>query len=206
MIQDNLSQVYGRAFKGDVPPDWWRNSRQLSALLRGRWNEVSADFLSEMKAALSSQDFDKMTELLGSLEGLGVRMSDAIGDRLEAVFESVQNKAISAYSIHGKHDLALKRIKTFSGEYKQFLNELHAEQVRNFAQANPMRILHPEIERQIGYMRDMDWGRSIDVDLLGRRLDRMVGQEAYWDGLSDIQVARIWHRNHLAGSEMNAAG
>ena len=186
-----------RAFKSDVPPEWWRDARQLNSLLSGAWEEVSSDFLMDIEVALRNKDFERMAELTNSVNSLGPEMSASITDKTEAIFTSVQNKALAAWTLHGREVLGVEDIKGFGTDYQEFLVNSHAEQVKKFTEINPGRILHPQIEKQIQYLREAENVISIDIDLIAERLQRIVKQEPYWEGLSDVQVARLWNADGI---------
>jgi hypothetical protein len=144
-----------------------------------------------------------MEGLLATVESLGPKMSGIVGDRAEAIFESLQNKATAAWTNHGQDILAIKRIAQFDGDYQKFLTSVHSEQVKRFTEANPGRILHPELERQISYLRDNNNIRFVDLDTMAAKLERIVKQEPYWQGLSDVQISRLWHADGILMAHEN---
>lgn len=179
--------------KADLPVAWWNDARSLELLLRGAWNEISADFLAQIQKRLSDLDPDAMDQLAKMADGLGVEVSKAIGNKAEALLINLEEKAHAAWILHGKAVLDTTTIAPLDPRYREYLAQVQATQVKKFAEAFPKRILHPEILRQAQYLRDSDLTRSIDMSRFSERLERAVKQERYWEGLSDVQTARLWH-------------
>ena len=192
-----------RLFKAEVPPDWWHDARKLDGLLKGSWDHVSRHFSSDLQQAIKAGSFDHAEELLKELKGLGVNMVSTLGDQPEVLFSALMSKATAAWTLHGKETLAVHRIKEFDGDYQKFLGDVHAEQVKRFTELNPGRILHPEIQRQIDYLRDSEGTRSIDLDLISERVGRIIKQDPYWEGLSDVHVSRLWHADGILLADEN---
>jgi hypothetical protein len=192
-----------RLFKAEVPPDWWQDARKLDGLLKGSWEHVSRNFSAEVRAAIQAGSFDHAEELLSQLKNLGLNMVATLGDQPEALFSALLSKATAAWTLHGKETLAIHRIKEFDGDYQKFLTDVHAEQVKRFTELNPGRILHPQIQRQIDHLRDSEGTRSIDLDLMSERLERIIKQDPYWEGLSDVHVSRLWHADGVLLADEN---
>lgn len=192
----------GKLFKAEVPPDWWMDAQQLNSLLRGSWANVSRSFSAQVKDAVSSGKFDQADDLLKTIDSLGVNMSAALGDQPQAIFAALLSKSEAAWTLHGKETLAVQRIEKYDGDYRRFLADVHAEQIKKFTELNPGRILHPEIQRQIDYLK-APGTRSIDLDIMAERMGRTIKQDGYWEGLSDVHVARLWHSDGILFADQN---
>lgn len=192
-----------RLFKAEVPPDWWTDARKVEKLLKGSWADVSKDFSAQIQQAIQAGKVDDAEGLLSKLKSLGISMSAALGDNPEALFTALLSKATAAWALHGKETLAVNRIKEFDGDYQKFLTEVHAEQIKKFSELNPGRILHPQIQRQIDYLRDATDTRSIDLDTLAERVGRIIKQDPYWEGMSDVHVSRLWHADGILLADEN---
>lgn len=203
MLNDAFNSIYRLAFKADVPPDWFTDSRRLSALIQGEWNRLTGEFLTDVQQAIRMKDYDKATELISDLKRFDFELSPSGNAQLALMLDGIQNRAIAAYTLHGLSDGLVSRIKEFDGDYRKFLTQAHAEQIKSFVAKNPGRILHPEIERQVAYVRDTAEGRFVDVSLIAERMERVVKQEEYWKGLSDVQVSRLWHHDGVKLAEEN---
>jgi len=189
--------------KADTPGPWYQDAKTLELLLRGAWDEVSKDFLEEMRSRLENLDPDGMEALLNTANSLGVEMSKIIGDKAEAILTTLQTKANAAWILHAEDMLNGETVKTLDEQYQKYLSQMTATQIKKFSEEFPKRILHPEVNRQIQYLRDSDLTRSIDLDTLNERLTRFVKQERYWENLSDVQVARQWHANGILLGQEN---
>lgn len=198
-----IFHAFGRLLKAEVPPDWWQDARKLSGLLKGSWEHVSRDFSNQIRAAITSGNFDHADDLLKAADQLGVDMSAFLGKTPDALLSALMSKADAAWTLHGKETLAINRIEEFDGDYRKFLIDVHAEQIKKFTEALPGRILHPEIQRQIDYLRDSDLTRGIDLDLIAERVERIIQQDPYWEGLSDVQVSRLWHADGILLADEN---
>ena len=189
--------------KADTPAPWWKNARSLELLLRGAWNEVSSDFLSEMRAHLNNLDLDAMDGLVRMADGLGVEMSKLIGNKAEALLATLEQKADAAWTLYGKKALNTSTLTPLDPQFQKHIANVQATQIKKFSEAFPKRILHPEITRQIQYLRDSDLTRSVDVSRLDEKLTHFIKQERYWENLSDVQTARLWHTDGVMLANQN---
>lgn len=191
-----------KAIKSTEPP-WFRSAKQLEYLLSGAWEKVSKDYLEEILSALNSKDLSALEKLVEMVESLGPEMEKAFGDKPEAILKTLQSKANAAWTLHGKEVMGLRRITNYDGDYQEFLTHISSEQVKAFAVANPKRILHEQLVRQLEYLQQTDLTRAIDMGQIGERLTRIVKQQQYFENLSDAAVSRLWHSDGLLMASEN---
>jgi len=178
------------------PPPWHKNSVQLQHLLQGAWDEVSREWAGEVLAAFQSLDETAIESLIATSQDLGLQMSDLIGDKAEALFAAIQKDAHAYWMLYASSLIRPRDIVDYA-DYKTYLTQLQSGQVKRFVQAHPGRILHPEIQRQLQYLQESRLTRSLDLQDLNERLTRILKQERYWAGTSDVHVARFWHSDNI---------
>lgn len=190
------------SFKAPAP-GWIKDAASLRALLSGAWKNVSSDWIERVRSAFNAEDADAVGKLLETADTLGLEMSEAIGSKSEAILSNLQTKAHS-YWIRQATRMGIEDLIDYGSDYQGFLVQTHADAVKRFAETYPTRILHPEITRQLDYLRESELTRTVDLTRINERLDlTMAGEKRYWQGMSDTQTARLWHADGVYLAESN---
>lgn len=175
----------------------------LRNLLSGAWSDISSDFAQKVLTAVDAKDTSKLTSLLEELPDLGAELRKAISKGTDAIVATIQTKASAFWELHAKEVTGSSNLSKVPKDYQQTIRNMTANQVKLFAQKNPERILHPEISRQIEYLKEAELTRSVDVSRLSERMERVLSQDYYWENLSDVQVSRQWHANGVILGKQN---
>ncbi|MBI4962523.1 MAG: hypothetical protein HY913_04540 [Desulfomonile tiedjei] len=158
---------------------------------------MSGEWAEELRQAFLDLDETRIESLLATVDELGPQVSEAIGDKAEAILVNVQQNAHAFWMLHAQEILRPGDVKDYDKDYQRYLAQVQARQVKNFVETHPNRILNPEIQRQLQYLQESRLTRSIDLQYLNERLTRMLKQERYWEGMSDVHVARFWHADGI---------
>jgi hypothetical protein len=170
-----------------MPTTYNRESVLLRNLLQGAWDDVSGDFVNDVLDAVSGLDIAKLQSLLDEVQSLGPNFRKAISKPVDTIVNTIALKANSYW------ESQLKNPSSIPNSYQNTIRQLTANQIKLFAEKSPERFIHPEIVRQIQYLKESDLTRSFDVTSIAERLKRVASQEKYFENLSDVQVARQWH-------------
>lgn len=191
------------AMKADrEPPFWYRDSVTLKKLLQGTWQDVSSDFVKKLLDAVKRNDRAVIDDLLDELKGLGPEMGKALGKAPEAIYSNLLTKANAFWTLHGK-EVGMEKPKTLPKAYRNDMAELHARQVKAFAEAYPERIVEPEIMRQVDLLLETETPDALAISGIVDRLSMLEMSEDYWDKLSEVQVSRAWHANGVRYAKQN---
>jgi len=186
----------------NTPPVWYRDSVQLRLLLQGAWDKVSEPFIEQLADALRAGDEAKIKALAKELEALGLDLSDVLGDKVEAITWNLLGKSYAFWKLHAK-DTGIAAPEGVLKWHREKLAHAQAEQIKTFAEKFPERILHPEVIRQVGYLEDADLTSGVEVANLVDRMERAVKNPAYWEGISDVHAARLWHADGIMYAREN---
>ncbi len=186
-----------------TPPLWYRDSVTLQHLLSGAWDHVSTDFVQDLLDAFRAGDTTKIEALLKQLKDLGSNMAEVLGNKPEAVFQNLLTKAESFWRLHAS-EFGIKKPADFKEAYREKLAETQAQQIKNFAEKYPERILEPEILKQLKYLQETATPDPVTVSTISDRLDLIMERsDDYWEKVTDVHVARTWHADGVKYAEQN---
>jgi len=174
-------------------------------LLEGAWEKVSPEFVQNFKSAWEKRDVEALKALAEEAKSLGHDIPDVLGSTPEAVFSSMFRKAEGFWKLHAI-EAGIKKPAELLTRYRERIASLAGEQVKAFAEAFPERFLLPEIERQIQWLADTEAPSVLSVSTIGERLERLISDPKYWENLSDVQMARVWHGGGFAHARENGIG
>jgi hypothetical protein len=195
-----------RAAKADsAPPFWYRDSAMLADLMKGAWGDVSSDVVDAILKAFKENSPRAIEAALAGLKDLGADFAEALGDSPQAIFSNMFVKAEAYWKLHAA-EAGVEGFKSLSEAYRDRVSELWGNQVKQFAEKYPERILEPEITRQLEYMVQTEKPSIVDVSNIVERLERVTGGEDYFNGLSDVQISRAFHADGVRHADENGIG
>lgn len=167
-------------------PAWWKDARTLQYLMAGAWKEVSGGFFADLRKAFEDRDPKRAQAILDKAKTLGPALREAIGKKSYAVLAVAEKKALRSWQ---------KQVKktTKASKYQEFLAKRIDDQIGAFLEAHPGRILEPEIQAQIDYLKESDLTTTVDISNLLDRLEQTASQDSYFEKLSTVQTSRLWH-------------
>jgi len=179
-------------------PPYTREALMMRDLVAGAWESVSTDFVNKLLALIDLQDIAGIETLLKELPALADEFASSLGTKVDTILSTLQTKA-EAFFLASAVDLV-----GIPKDYSVIIRKMYADQIRGFCKAFPERILHPEISRQLEYLRDNPLARSIDIARITDRLSGLAGPNAtYWENMTDVVAARQWHSTSVFLAQQN---
>lgn len=190
---------------------WWPEHVLAVNVLTKAWRKVSPKYIETLADVFPREWIvnEKALKKLYSLEKeIGNNLREEIDKKIDRIYHVMRTKAMGHW---GKKlaELEVDRLPPILDTVEkadlpqdialdQWLEERAADQLKLFAQNNPTRILHPEIERLVNIAQASERQRNITWDALQERLVRFSKQEQYWQNADSVQAGFLWHAEGIA--------
>jgi hypothetical protein len=135
-------------------------------------------------------------------EKVDVHFSQFPGDKIGAMKWNLSTRLKALRVLHDEKATSSNPANSFDW-HNERLAIAQANQIKQFAAKFPDRIIHPEILRQVDYMRENRLLSAVDVVRIAERLERAVKNPAYWEKISDVHAARLWHSDGVLYAREN---
>jgi hypothetical protein len=210
-----------KAEKKPRPPAWYDYAVALTKLLTGAWQEISREWSAKLLKALEAGDVAQASKLLKQTDSLGKELVNEVGPAIDKICVDL-NKTSHKYWLDYRDEFfgvatkaekldlpkvgSKESLKDYPTGYQEYLAKAHADQIKMFVEAHPTRNIHPQIERQLEWIKQSDLTRAMDVLQLKERLERIhntLRSERHWEGLSHSHVSRLWHHDGILLAEKN---
>jgi hypothetical protein len=172
--------------------------QMLSRILKTSWQSASADWKKSLSAAIKDGDVKRVKSLLKTGNSVGAHARAKLSIPVGGTLLGLQRKA-AKYWADEYSSRRRKAVEKAGGsilndpDRRERLRGLKQEQIENFVEEFPNRILHPEIERLVDLMSEYESGREIDLAEIAGRCERLIDADDYWNELSSVEVSRMWH-------------
>lgn len=182
--------------------------RLTTRILTDAWKESSRSWAGHVVSAIKDGDAARAQGLVKSSRAIGAHMRAKVRIPLNAALLACQRKAAREWPAV----LGLKRKFAKAGgilndpERREKLRAIKQRQMETFVEEFPDRFLDPEISRLIDLMPEYETAREVDLEDIGERAERMLKGEAYWEGLSNVEVSRLWHADGIALAKEQGIG
>lgn len=163
------------------------------------WQKTSVDIRKELLALADARDFGSIQDTLPQFNALAPTFLEALGTKPGAILSSALKSSDSFWLNHAATESgkAKSQVKRHKSKADETLADLAEAQVAAFIAQFPERIISPALRAEIDRMVANTYVTESDIILLKARLERIVDAADYMDGLSQVQVARLWQANGI---------
>ncbi len=177
---------------------WGPEAKLLGSILGSFWREKAETLIPIIKNAFNlipeAVSVNKR-EILSALEKFQEEWEEAVPDltqRADIILAQTIERSRQFHevnSVTAKADVS----QPLMDEWMKFLAEVSSKHLEAFVASFPHRTLQPEIIRLVELAENNPNMRSVDVAVLGQRLDNLTHfMQDYLDTLSDVQTGRAW--------------
>lgn len=180
-------------------PPFLKYALTLRTVLAATWGKLAKEAKADLLSAADKLDTKKMRSVLTEIDSLGGTFLEKLGTRHGEILASAHKSSTSYWSAHAASEAGKSQSAIVRAQRKdaQTMADLAEAQIAAFLSKFPKRIIHPGILAEIDLMAANPSIATSDILLLKARLERLVTADAYFDGLSQVQVARLWQANGI---------
>jgi len=176
---------------------WGPEAKLLDSALSTHWRHSSEQMMADLKAAFKYEPENVSVnekDVASAFKSFKKKWMDGLDEAVTKANVIIEQTILRSVTHHEATARKADYPTPSSQEWDLFTQMvIEADQIRRFLLKFPDRIIQPEIERLVNLAKENPHMRSVDIGVLGQKLDNLTkfGQE-YLNTLSDVQVGRVW--------------